>query len=128
MLSLDLVKHIARQITFSRTNFGPARGHVNGDIRIPSAHLATLGVIDHLKKELVEVERCPGDLSEWIDVIILAIDGAWRAGFSAEEITMGLLTKQIKNERRRWPDWRTATPGKAIEHIKEDTCHDPEGA
>ena len=120
MLSLDLVKHIARQITFSRTTFGPARGHVYGDIRVPDPLIATLGVIDHLNKEMVEVAADPGDLSEWIDVVILAIDGAWRAGFSAEEIVMGLVAKQLKNERRKWPDWRTAEPGKAIEHVKEE--------
>lgn len=29
-----------------------------------------------------------------------------------------ILAKQAKNEARDWPDWRTADPDKAIEHVK----------
>jgi hypothetical protein len=58
-------------------------------------------------------------MSEWADIIILAFDGALRAGHTPEHIIAGILSKQRKNEARRWPDWRTATPGKAVEHIRE---------
>ena len=27
-----------------------------------------------------------------------------------------MTAKQVKNEARTWPDWRTADPNKAIEH------------
>jgi hypothetical protein len=33
---------------------------------------------------------------------------------------MALKAKQTKNENREWPDWRTAAPGKAIEHIRSE--------
>jgi hypothetical protein len=57
-------------------------------------------------------------LSEWVDVILLALDGAWRSGASPEQIAFAIAAKQIKNESRKWPDWRTAEPGKAIEHVR----------
>ena len=94
-------EHIDHQREWSTKTFGPG---------------LRLGVIDHLRKELDEVAEDPTDLSEWVDVIILAFDGAWRSGASPEEIIEAIVAKQTKNEGRRWPDWRTAAPGKAIEH------------
>jgi hypothetical protein len=52
-------------------------------------------------------------------VIILAIDGAARAGFSPQDISDALDAKQTINENRKWPDWRTVDPDKAIEHIRD---------
>jgi hypothetical protein len=96
--------HIDRQRKFSYKTYGPG-GRDNG-------------IIDHIRKELVEIEEAPEDLEEWVDVIILAIDGAWRAGYGPQEIIDAIVAKQIKNENREWPDWRTAPVGKAIEHIR----------
>lgn len=96
--------HIDRQRKFSYKTYGPG-GRDNG-------------IVDHIRKELVEIEEAPEDLEEWVDVIILAIDGAWRAGFGPQEIIDAIVAKQLKNENRQWPDWRTAEPGKAIEHIR----------
>ena len=78
------------------------------------------GIIDHIRKELEEIKKAPGDLEEWIDVVILALDGAWRNGYSSISIVNCLNRKQIKNQKRTWPDWRTAEPGKAIEHDRGD--------
>ena len=103
-LQFDLVAHIYRARAWSRANFGPGQ--------------RTAGLIDHIAKELKEIEASPNDLSEWIDVMILALDGAWRAGYSPEEIAAALSAKQEKNEGRIWPDWRTAAPDKAIEHVR----------
>ena len=105
-MKFDLVQHIDRQIAFSKETFGPGQ--------------RTAGVVDHIRKELEEIEAQPGDLEEWIDVILLAIDGAWREGYTPEQIAAQLAKKQEKNESRSWPDWRTAEPGKAIEHIHEE--------
>lgn len=101
---MDLVRHLNRQRNFSIKAFGPGN--------------RTKGVIDHIRKELAEIEENPADLEEWIDVVILALDGAWRAGHTPVEIVDALLAKQAKNEQREWPDWRTAEPDKAIEHIR----------
>lgn len=101
----DLVAHLERQRIFSETTFGPGfRVH---------------GLIDHIKKELAEIESEPFDIFEWIDVVILALDGAWRAGYSPEDIAKALHDKQRKNESRKWPDWRTVPADKAITHVKE---------
>ncbi len=101
----DLIAHIHRQRDFSKVTFGPGS--------------KTDGILDRIRKELIEIKLTPADVTEWIDVVLLAFDGAWRAGFSPEEIATALHSKQIKNESRKWPDWRTVDPEKAIEHIKE---------
>ncbi len=107
MKNLDLISHLERQKEFSEATFGPGE--------------RTTGVVDHIRKELHEILEKPDDLSEWIDVVILAFDGAMRVGYFPEEIVEALEKKQTKNENRKWPDWRTADPTKAIEH---DRTHD----
>lgn len=98
--------HLARQREFSERAFGPG------------ARL--LGVLDHIRKELAEIEADPADLGEWVDVLILAFDGAWRAGHEPQAIIDAIRAKQARNEARTWPDWRTASPDKAIEHVRPD--------
>jgi hypothetical protein len=105
----DLFAHLDRQRNWSSETFGPGS--------------RAAGVVDHIRKELVEIEADPGDLKEWIDVVILALDGAWRSGASPKDIVSALVAKQTKNEGRNWPDWRTADPSKAIQH---DRAKDPE--
>jgi hypothetical protein len=104
--TLDLVAHLHRQRAFSERTFGPGA--------------RTAGVLDHIRKELAEIERDPGDVTEWIDVVLLALDGAWRAGHEPEAIAAALAAKQAKNELRTWPDWRTADPNRAIEHERAE--------
>ena len=102
--SFDMLAHLRRQREWSERTFGPGA--------------RTAGVVDHIRKELREIEADPADVSEWIDVAILALDGAWRAGFQPQQIIDALVAKQAKNEARQWPDWRTAPADKAIEHVK----------
>jgi hypothetical protein len=104
--AIDVV-HLARQREWSRQTFGP------GD--------RAKGVVDHIRKELAEIEADPTDLGEWVDVVILALDGAWRSGHEPHEIIGAIKAKQARNEARVWPDWRTAPANKAIEH---DRSHD----
>jgi len=103
-VTFDLIAHIQRQREFSERTFGPG--------------MRTKGVIDHIRKELVEIEAKPRDITEWVDVILLALDGAWRSGADPDEIAFEIAAKQLKNEKRIWPDWRTASPDKAIEHVR----------
>lgn len=111
----DMLAHLSQQREWSERTFGPGA--------------RTAGVLDHIRKELTEIEKAPLDLSEWIDVVILALDGAWRAGHLPHEIIAALRAKQAKNEARTWPDWRTQPNDKAIEHdrsadtraVREDT-------
>lgn len=110
----DFVSHLARQAAFSAKTFGPGS-------RIK-------GVSDHIRKELDEVVASGGDLKEWIDVAILALDGCWRSGATPVEIVAALVAKQTKNERRTWPDWRKADPDKAIEHDRTGDAPEPRPA
>lgn len=100
--AFDILAHLARQCEFSARTFGPG----------PRVE----GVTDHIAKELIEVRDSGGALAEWVDVIILAFDGAWRSGAMPQQIIDAMVAKQTKNEGRIWPDWRTAPAGKAIEH------------
>ena len=103
-ITFNMAAIIQRQRDFSEKTFGPNQ--------------RTAGIIDHIKKELMEIEQAPNDLNEWIDVALLAIDGAWRAGYSSAEIAAAYVAKIAKNEQRSWPDWRTVPEDQAIEHIK----------
>jgi hypothetical protein len=102
--SFSLWQYIQRQRAWSRITFGPRK--------------TTKSITDHIRKELLEIEARPNDLDEWIDVIQLALDGAWRTGATATEITRALDYKLKINEGRRWPDWRTADPNVPSEHIR----------
>jgi hypothetical protein len=101
----DLLAHLERQIGWSRATFGPGR--------------RTLSVTNHIRKELAEIEAEPHDLVEWIDVVILALDGAWRSGHQPADIVATLVAKQTKNEGRKWPDWRALPPDAPTEHVRE---------
>lgn len=94
--------HLEEQRAWSERTFGPGP--------------RTLGVVDHIRKELKEILDNPDDLNEWVDVIILGFDGAWRAGHEPQEILDAIVAKQLRNRRRTWPDWRTMSTDQAIEH------------
>lgn len=112
MEQFDLVAHLTRQMVFSKAAFGPGA--------------LTNGVLNHIEKEISEVRACDGCSSKWVDVVILALDGLTRQLWScspetpAHEIAATaaamILGKQSRNETRVWPDWRSAAPGKAVEH------------
>ena len=113
---MDLKQHLIRQMAFSHQAFGPGE--------------RTAGVIDHIKKELIEVEEANGESSEWVDVVILALDGLTRRlaycngdrrdpEMVADTAINMIAGKQSRNEARTWPDWRQVPAGKAIEHIRE---------
>jgi hypothetical protein len=112
---MNIVDHLRRQMAFSRATFGPGE--------------RTLGVCDHIEKEIKEIKESPDEglrSREWVDVVLLGLDGLWRA-LEAEgnvwqdiphEVEYLIYSKQNKNEQRDWPDWRTAPKDKAIEHNK----------
>lgn len=97
--------HLSHQRDWSRRTFGPGSREA--------------GVIDHIRKELLEIETAESGedkLAEWVDVVILALDGAWRCGGNPQQILDAVHAKQARNEARVWPDWRTMSADKAIEH------------
>lgn len=111
----DFETHLTRQAAVSRALFGPGP--------------RTAGVSDHICKELDEIDKAETERErgeEWVDVAILGLDGLLRSiwveypTFSADmvaaEAVAMILKKQGKNERRDWPNWRSAPTDKAIEH------------
>lgn len=102
---MNLEEYLASQQVFSERTFGPGE--------------RTKGVLDHIAKELDEIKAKPDDLSEWVDVLTLAFDGALRKGFTPGEIASCLTAKLYKNIKRKWPDYRNYSQHEAIEHIKD---------
>ena len=115
---MDLKHHLIRQMAWSHATFGPGKRNQ--------------GVIDHIRKELVEVEQSDYSDEEWVDVVILALDGltrnlAYSFGDGSRrdpndvaQIAINMIEhKQSINEGRVWPDWRVADKDKAIEHVRE---------
>ncbi len=76
----------------------------------------TLGVTKHIEKELAEIRANPYDLSEWVDVMILAMDGYWRHGGSAASLEGALQAKQDKNVTREWP--APTSQDDPVEHVR----------
>jgi phage gp29-like protein len=61
------------------------------------------GICKHIAKELDEIRATPRCLFEWIDVVILALDGAWRAGYSPTDIEYALSDKMEIIRARKYP-------------------------
>lgn len=110
LTSLDLVTYIEDQIVISMRAFGPTTD--------PRAGTRLAGILEHMRREMIEIMDAPTDPLEWADMIILAIDGAWRQGITPDELATALVAKQFSNCRRAWPDWRTSSPDEPIEHIR----------
>lgn len=83
-------------------------------------HQNTEGILRHIEKEIVEVRENPESLFEWVDIILLACNGALRNGWSPSQIVAGLVDKMARNKKRAWPDWRTLDPDEPIEHVREE--------
>lgn len=89
-LEIEMKGYLQRQIEWSRKTFGSGK--------------RTLALINHIEAELKEIKANPYDLTEWIDIVILALDGFWRHGGSPETIVYALQTKQNINIARKWPE------------------------
>jgi hypothetical protein len=101
-MTVSFEEYYARQIEWSLATFGPSQ--------------RTKGVLNHIRKECDEAENDPTDLCEWIDIMILAMDGYWRHGGTPETLMQDLFVKQRVNMNRKWPP-----PGpedETVEHIR----------
>ncbi|MEM9355204.1 MAG: dATP/dGTP pyrophosphohydrolase domain-containing protein [Pseudomonadota bacterium] len=106
---MDLIAHMKRQRAFSKATFGPGE--------------RTAGICDHIRKDLNEIQSAQSRVTraeEYVDVVLLALDGLWRAGLQPDEIAEAIEAKQTQNEMHNWPDWRTAPTDQATEHIRTD--------
>ena len=100
-----LAAYLTEAREFSRSTFGEGN--------------RTLGVTKHIEKEIAEVRAKPFDLTEWIDIIILACDGYWRHGGEPEKLLGDMMAKLAKNKARTWP--KPTSENEAVEH---DRTHD----
>jgi len=73
------------------------------------------GLLAHIAKECEEIRAEPSKLSEWCDIIILAIDGAWRQGYSPEMICDALEKKQAVNFTRVY---NVGAENEPCEHVR----------
>lgn len=108
---MNLFNFLNRQKRWSRNTFGDAQ--------------RTEGILRHIEKEVAEIRQKPDDLNEWADVVILALDGAWRRGFTPHDICRALERKQSENMARQW-DVPTSED-EPCEHVKEagdEWCYD----
>jgi len=64
----------------------------------------TGGICKHIESELNEIRETPNDLMEWVDVILLALDGAFRAGHSPYKVMTAIYKKHQINTERNWGD------------------------
>lgn len=101
---IDLVLYLKIQKEWSTLTFGSG--------------LRTEGILRHIEKEIQEVREEPLS-NEWLDIVILALDGAWRSGHTPEEICAALLAKQQINLARQWPSPEGLSQDEPSLHIKE---------
>src|SRR5690242_2810902 len=59
-------------------------------------------ICKHIEAELVEVRQTPTDLYEWVDLILLALDGALRVAKSPMAVLVAIYKKHQINVDRRW--------------------------
>lgn len=104
--SLDLIDKTYLELLrdWSYRTFGPG----------PRTH----GILKHIKKEILEIEETPYELEEWVDIAMLALDGALRSGHPPAEIIKALHDKLLENKQRVWPNWREGDQNTPIEHIR----------
>jgi serine/threonine protein phosphatase PrpC len=95
-----LASYLREAREFSRSTFGEG--------------YRTLGVTRHIEKEIAEVRANPLDLSEWVDIILLACDGYWRHGGEPENLLADMLAKFAVNKKREWP--KPASEDDPVEH------------
>lgn len=98
----DIGEYLSRQKAWSRPTFGDG--------------FRTEGICRHIEKELAEIRAEPLALEEWIDVIILALDGFWRHGGTPASLRRLLESKQTKNFNRKWPSIQPED--QPVEHIR----------
>ena len=100
----NFVEWVRTHKVWSTNTFGPGK--------------RTKGILQHIAKECAEVATEPTSLKEWGDIIVLAVDGAIRAGHSPEAVMRALCEIQRTNQSRKWKDWRELGEDAAVEHVR----------
>lgn len=110
LLLQDLVDELRDyHIPWSKKTFGEGR--------------RTGGICRHIVSKLEEIRAQPLDMMEWIDIVILALDGAWRTGASPESVVGALLNKMSKIRQREYP--MPASDDEPSMHVEQPEQPDP---
>jgi len=106
-----LARFFDERLAWSIRTFGPGDRH--------------RGILAHIRLELDEIAAKPADLEEWIDVVLIAMDGAGRsADADGRAFVAALEAKAAKNAARTWPDWRTQSPNEPTLHVRDPQLED----
>lgn len=96
--------------------------HFNWSFRTFGTAPNTESICTHIQKEVEEVRKNPNDLEEWIDIIILGLDGALRCQgmgkLVADDLVDALEAKLQKNIQRKWII--PTDPTQPIEHDRTE--------
>lgn len=106
--TFNFAEYLHRQWKFSQEISGPGE--------------RTKIVSDYIRAALSELQCMASETErqrKWIDVVMLALDGALRADLSPEEIVFEMVFAQ-KSKEQRISDAGFADPNKAIEHVRID--------
>jgi len=101
---IDLGRFIDDKAEWSRRTFGIEYNHRR--------------ILNHIRKELVEIEEDPSDPMEWVDVIFLALDGLSRQGLWGAQVVALMQDKHKINLGRTFApfDPHSDQPG---EHVRD---------
>lgn len=99
-----LTAHLERQRAFSLRTFGPGE--------------RTAGVVAHIRKELAEIAADPDDVVEYADVVILAFDGAMRAGHAPAAVADAFLVTLARNEGNAYVAFAVEDAARAPQDVK----------
>lgn len=100
----DLPALLERQFAWSSRTFGEG--------------YRSTALIEHIRRELLEIEADPTDPMEFIDVALLALDGAWRCRkISGELVALLMIQKMAINRARRWGP---VSDDKPTEHVRDE--------
>lgn len=105
VMSLDVLLMVKRE--WSLSVFGP--DYTYGEL------------LAHIRKEVAEVAANPNDTTEWIDIILLAMDGYWRANDRTSRAQNLMRDLAAKVEENKYRQWERSAPGEPMEHKREST-------
>lgn len=108
MNSYDLIKALKRQFEFSQRVFG--------------AGPKTEQILRHISRQSVDTIARGNPTEEWVDIMILAMDGALRSGSTPYEIAGLLEYKMTVNEAREWPKLEDQVMDEPVHHIKKQVA------
>lgn len=113
---MNIAQLLTSQVLWSQKAFGPG--------------FHPERVLKHIEKEIAEVRSQPSDVMEWVDIAILALDGAWRAAGGsnnllaprtargiAQQVAVALFEKSLTNMHVRiWP--KLHNDDAPVEHVR----------